>query len=145
MHADAAKLVSRTVLSLIAAPPAEGATAVLDGVDAFVQELLRPMNRAMGGLYLRKLLVTWLMDSVNIITTYLSAPAGLPLPAHAGAVVERGEAVCTLLDRVSASPTKRELVGYLAEQLGIANASRLKRYGTVQTVRTQGRPGKVRR
>ncbi|MFD3563451.1 phosphotransferase [Streptomyces sp. NPDC058686] len=101
-HADAAKLVSRTVLSLIAAPPPEGATAILDGIDAFVQEQLRPMRRATGGLYLRQLLMTWLMDTTNITTTYLSAPVGLPLPEHAGAVIERIEAVCTLLDRVSA-------------------------------------------
>ncbi|MEU6290315.1 phosphotransferase [Streptomyces sp. NPDC046988] len=101
-HADTAKLLSRTVLALITAPPPEGTTTVLDGVDDCVQDLLRPMNRAMGRLYLRKLLVTWLMDTVNITTTYLSAPAGLPLPAHAGAAVERVEAVCTLLDRVSA-------------------------------------------
>ncbi|NBM14681.1 phosphotransferase [Streptomyces sp. GC420] len=101
-HADAAKLVSRTVLSLIAAPPPDGTTAILDGIAAFVQEQLRPMRRASGGLYLRKLLVTWLMDTTNITTTYLSAPVGLPLPEHAGAVVERIEVVCTLLDRVSA-------------------------------------------
>lgn len=101
-HADAAKLVSRTVLSLIAAPAPDGTTAILDGIAAFVQEQLRRMHRATGGLYLRKLLVTWLMDTTNITTTYLSAPAGLPLPEHAGAVVERIEAVCTLLDRVSA-------------------------------------------
>ncbi|MEU8966116.1 phosphotransferase [Streptomyces sp. NPDC048491] len=101
-HADAAKLVSRTVLSLIAAPPPDGPTEVLDGVDAVVHEQLRPMRRAMGGLYLRRLLVTWLMDTTNITTTYLSAPAGLPLPEHAGALIERVEAVCTLLDRVSA-------------------------------------------
>ncbi|WP_329155906.1 phosphotransferase (plasmid) [Streptomyces sp. NBC_01456] len=101
-HADAAKLVSRTVLSLIAAPPPDGTTAILDGIAAFVQEQLRPMRRATGGLYLRKLLVTWLMDTTNITTTYLSAPTGLPLPEHAGAVVERIEAVCTLLDQVSA-------------------------------------------
>ncbi|MFF9074625.1 phosphotransferase [Streptomyces sp. NPDC014872] len=101
-HADAAKLVSRTVLCLIAVTPPEGTTAILEGIDGFVQEQLRPRRRAMGGLYLRKLLVTWLMDTTNITTTYLSAPAGLPLPEHAGAVVERVEAVCTLLDRVSA-------------------------------------------
>ncbi|WP_329453380.1 phosphotransferase (plasmid) [Streptomyces sp. NBC_01724] len=101
-HADAAKLISRTVLSLIAVPPPGSPTAVLNGVDAFVQEQLRPMRRAMGGLYLRRLLVTWLMDTTNITTTYLSAPSTLALPEHAGALVERIEAVCTLLDRVSA-------------------------------------------
>ncbi|MGW1159419.1 phosphotransferase [Streptomyces sp. NPDC002519] len=101
-HADAAKLLSRTVLSLIAVPPPAGTTAIIEGIDSFVQEQLRPMRRAMGGLYLRKLLVTWLMDTTNITTTYLSAPPGLPLPQHAGAVVERVESVCTLLDRVSA-------------------------------------------
>ncbi|MEU9190327.1 phosphotransferase [Streptomyces sp. NPDC048484] len=102
-HADTAKLVSRTVLALIAAPPlSSGPAAVLDGVEAVVHEQLRPMGRALRGLYLRRLLVTWLMDTTNITTTYLSAPAGLPLPEHAGALVERVEAVCTLLDRVSA-------------------------------------------
>ncbi|MFF5273744.1 hypothetical protein [Streptomyces sp. NPDC000133] len=61
------------------------------------------MPRATGGLYLRRLLVTWLMDTTNITTTtYLSAPATLPLPEHAGALVERVDAVCTLLDRASA-------------------------------------------
>ncbi|MFF7098268.1 hypothetical protein ACFY9A_38720 [Streptomyces rubradiris] len=87
---------------MIAAPPPDGAAAALDGIAAFVQEQLRPMRRATCGLYLRRLLVTWLMDTVNITTTYLSAPAGLPMPEHAGAVIERIEAVCTLLDRVSA-------------------------------------------
>ncbi|WDO11353.1 hypothetical protein ME763_37155 (plasmid) [Streptomyces murinus] len=101
-HADAAKLVSRTILALIAAPPPAGPTAVLDGVDTVVQEQLRPLGRALRGLYLRRLLVTWLMDTAIITTTYLSAPVGLPLPEHAGALVERIEAVCTLLDRVSA-------------------------------------------
>ncbi|MDX3024975.1 phosphotransferase [Streptomyces acidiscabies] len=101
-HADAAKLVSRTALTLIAAPPISGTTAVLDGVDAVVQEQLRPMGRALRGLYLRRLLVTWLMDTTNIATTFLSAPAGLLLPEHAGSLIERIEAVCTLLDRVSA-------------------------------------------
>ncbi|WP_329020827.1 phosphotransferase [Streptomyces sp. NBC_01601] len=101
-HADAAKLVSRTVLSLIAMPPPGGPAAALDGIDGFVREQLRPMGRTLRGLYLRRLLVTWLMDTTNITTTYLSAPAGLPLPEHAGAVVEQIEAVSTLLDRVSA-------------------------------------------
>ncbi|MET7437289.1 phosphotransferase [Streptomyces sp. NPDC005568] len=101
-HADVAKLVSRTVLSLIAAPPLTGPVAALDGVDTFVQEQLRPMGRALRGLYLRRLLVTWLMDTANITTTYLSAPVGLPLPEQAGAVIGRIEAVSTLLDRISA-------------------------------------------
>jgi hypothetical protein len=101
-HADPAKLISRTVLCLIAAPPPDGTTAILDGIDAFVQGQVQPMRRAMGGLYLRKLLVTWLMDTTNITTTYLSVPGGLPLPEHGAAAVERVEEVCTLLDRVSA-------------------------------------------
>jgi phosphotransferase family enzyme len=101
-HADAAKLVSRTVLSLIAMPPPGGPAAALDGIDGFVREQLRPMGRTQRALYLRRLLVTWLMDTSNITTTYLSAPAGLPLPEHAGAIVEQIEAVSTFLDRVSA-------------------------------------------
>ncbi|MFD4787609.1 phosphotransferase [Streptomyces sp. NPDC058459] len=103
-HHDIAKLVSRTVLALITAPHVDGpAVTVADGIAAFVAGQTRPLGGAMRGLWLRQLLVTWLMDTVNILSTYLSAPATLPLPERVQAVIDRTEALCTLLDLVSAA------------------------------------------
>ncbi|MEU9412511.1 phosphotransferase [Streptomyces sp. NPDC048281] len=103
-HHDIAKLVSRTVLALLTAAPMDGpAVTAVDGIAAFVAEQTRTLHGSMRGLWLRRLLVTWLMDTVNILSTYLSAPATLPLPEHAQAVIDRIEALCTLLDLVSAT------------------------------------------
>ncbi|MFD8391049.1 phosphotransferase [Streptomyces sp. NPDC059680] len=102
-HHDAAKLVSRTFLALIAAPHLDGpAATVVDGIAAFVDGQTRTLRGPVRGLWLRRLLVTWLMDTVNILSTYLTAPAMLPLPDHAQAVIDRAETLCTLLDLVSA-------------------------------------------
>ncbi|MGW3201926.1 phosphotransferase [Streptomyces sp. NPDC001118] len=102
-HHDTAKLVSRTFLALIAAPHLDGpAAAVVDGIAAFVDGHTRTLRGPMRGLWLRRLLVTWLMDTVNILSTYLTAPATLPLPEHAQSVLDQAETLCTLLDLVSA-------------------------------------------
>ncbi|MBL1101537.1 hypothetical protein JK363_33795 [Streptomyces sp. 205] len=62
----------------------------------------------MGGLpvkarraWLRELLALWLMDSVNILTTYLSAPAELPLPAQGTALADRAVEVCRMVEQIS--------------------------------------------
>lgn len=102
-HHDAAKLVSRTFLALVAAPHLDGPlSTVVDGIAAFVAGQMRSLRGPLRVLWLRRLLVTWLMDTVNILSTYLTAPAALPLPEHAQAVIDRTEALCTLLDLVSA-------------------------------------------
>ncbi|UQI49804.1 hypothetical protein M1P56_35980 (plasmid) [Streptomyces sp. HU2014] len=99
---DEAKLLSRTVLGLLTSPPGEGALkATVEGIDAFVRartETWRTDDRAG---WLRQLVVLWLMDSVNILTTYLTAPPQLPLPEHGLRITTRATAVCTVLDRVS--------------------------------------------
>jgi hypothetical protein len=102
-HHDTAKLVSRTFLALIAAPHLDGpAATMVDGIAAFMDGQTRTLRGPMRGLWLRRLLVTWLMDTVNILSTYLTAPATLPLPEHAQSVLDRAETLCTLLDLVSA-------------------------------------------
>jgi hypothetical protein len=102
-HHDAAKLVSRTFLALIAAPYLDGpASTVVDGIAAFVDGQMRSLRSPVRVLWLRRLLVTWLMDTVNILSTYLTAPTALPLPEHARSVIDRAETLCTLLDLVSA-------------------------------------------
>uniref|UniRef100_A0AAU1IC28 Aminoglycoside phosphotransferase family protein n=1 Tax=Streptomyces sp. NBC_00180 TaxID=2903632 RepID=A0AAU1IC28_9ACTN len=102
-HQDAAKLASRALLAVIATPTPDGAVLVVEGIDAFVHLQARHIGRAERGMWLRRLMVTWLMDSVNILSTYLAAPSALPLPEHALAVVDSTPALCTVLDSVSAT------------------------------------------
>ncbi|WP_327591450.1 phosphotransferase [Streptomyces chartreusis] len=104
-HQDTAKLVSRTLLAVLTGTPVHRAALVVEGIDAFTQDQARHIGRAERGMWLRRLLVTWLMDSVNILSTYLAAPAMLPLPDHARAVVDTAPALCTVLDSVSANLT----------------------------------------
>ncbi|KOV58461.1 hypothetical protein ADL01_37850 [Streptomyces sp. NRRL WC-3618] len=89
---DAARLISRTVLLLAAARPGvETGQQAMDGVSAF----------AVARTWLQELLVLWLMDSVNILTTYLSAPGTLPLPGRGSALVGRAVDLCRMADQLS--------------------------------------------
>ncbi|MEW2631617.1 hypothetical protein AB0903_08150 [Streptomyces sp. NPDC048389] len=106
--ADVAKVVSRTVLGLVAEPlPPEDARAVLSGITAFTARLTAEMEPDDQEAWLRQFLLLWVMDTVNILTTYLSAPAGLPLSAQAAAVVERAEVVCQMLEHATVSMASR--------------------------------------
>ncbi|MGW4980287.1 phosphotransferase [Streptomyces mirabilis] len=99
---DAAKLISRTVLLLASARPgAAAAEQIVQGLGAFAEQRMRPMAPKAARSWLRELLIVWLMDTVNILTTFLSAPAVLPLPPRGRPLVERAVAVCTMADRIS--------------------------------------------
>ncbi|MFG2586389.1 hypothetical protein [Streptomyces malaysiensis] len=99
---DAAKLISRTVLVLAAARPGpETGKHLVHGIGAFAAARMGGLPVKARRVWLRELLVLWLMDSVNILTTYLSAPAGLPLPAQGTALVERAVEVCRMVERIS--------------------------------------------
>ncbi|MEU8870415.1 hypothetical protein AB0D24_04480 [Streptomyces javensis] len=99
---DTAKLVSRTAVLLVAARPGDNAgRQITGGIDAVVHAQLAHLSNRAREVVLRELLVLWLMDTVNIVTSYLSAPAALPLPAQAEAVVQRAAVVCALLDRLT--------------------------------------------
>ncbi|MGW2132931.1 phosphotransferase [Streptomyces coelicoflavus] len=108
---DMAKLLSRTVLFITAQQRDPGtARLILDGLAASARSHLGHLSLADRQAMLRHLLVLWLMDTLNIVTTYLSAPAALPLPALGAAVVRRAVPVCSLVDAVSADlmdPTGR--------------------------------------
>lgn len=100
---DAAKLISRTVLLLAAARPGpQNGDAVMRGVGAFAVAQLDVLPVPARRAWLRELLVLWLMDSVNILTTYLSAPAGLPLPAQGAVLLPRAIDLCRTIDQISA-------------------------------------------
>jgi hypothetical protein len=99
---DAAKLVSRTILLMIGVQQVNGtATAIGDGLAAFVDDRTHALPATARGEWLRELVLLWLMDTVNILTTYLSAPVGLPLPAHAEAALSQVRTLWALVDRVS--------------------------------------------
>ncbi|MGH4001105.1 MAG: phosphotransferase [Pseudonocardiaceae bacterium] len=97
---DAAKLVSRTILLLIGFRPFSS-KAIGDGLAAFVDDQIHALPAIARREWLRELVLLWLMDTVNILTTYLSAPASLPLPAHATAALSQAQTVGALLDKVS--------------------------------------------
>ncbi|MCX5205715.1 hypothetical protein OG897_30215 [Streptomyces sp. NBC_00237] len=101
--ADPAKLISRMVLGLIARPPqAAGVSATVTGIGAFIDTATAGQSPQERAAWLRHLVVLWLMDTTNIVTTYLTAPASLPLPERAEAVCAKAGPVCVFLDRVSA-------------------------------------------
>lgn len=101
--ADVAKLVSRTVLLVgMARPSSDLATRIAQGVNTLVQARASTLPRSARSEWLREVFTLWLMDSVNITSTYLAAPAGMPLPAQGAAVVERATAVCRLFKEMSA-------------------------------------------
>ncbi|MFJ2561302.1 MULTISPECIES: hypothetical protein [unclassified Streptomyces] len=99
---DAAKLISRTVLLLASARPGgETGQQAMDGVSAFAAARTDVLPARVRRAWLRELLVLWLMDSVNILTTYLSAPGALPLPARGNALVGRAVDLCRMVDQLS--------------------------------------------
>ncbi len=97
---DVAKLVSRTILLLIGFRPLIS-KAIGDGMAAFVDDQIQALPATARREWLRELVLLWLMDTVNILTTYLSAPAGLLLPAPAKAALSQVRTVWALVDKVS--------------------------------------------
>ena len=83
---DLARLVSRTVLLAVATMSAAEAAGVIDGVDQFVSD--RSWLAAQPGGWFRSVVALWLMDTLNILSTYLTAPADLPLPGLACALAD---------------------------------------------------------
>lgn len=97
---DAAKLVSRTILLLIGFRSLNS-KAIGDGLAAFVDDQTQALPAMARREWLRELVLLWLMDTVNILTTYLSAPVALPSPAHAKAALSQARTVGALVDKVS--------------------------------------------
>ncbi|PCG85439.1 hypothetical protein CIB93_13870 [Streptomyces sp. WZ.A104] len=110
--ADYGKVISRLTLALIADPPGSPRTRlILDGVHSFAGMLTDVMPRAERAAWLRALVAMWMMDATSILTTYLTAPTGLPLPDAAQAVIDHATAVCTMLDRTTADLNEHRVNG----------------------------------
>lgn len=103
---DAAKLISRTVLPLAAARPGpQTGKHLAHGIGVFTEARMEGIKGRARRPWLREVLRLWLMDSVNNLTTYLSAPAELPLPAQSTALVDRVLDVARMVDRISTDLT----------------------------------------
>lgn len=98
---DLARLISRTLLLALTEMNLKSAVKVVSGVSALVDQRVRRMPRAMAQRWLRELIVLWLMDSISLISTYLTAPQGLPLPRQGKAVVQHALLVASMLHKVT--------------------------------------------
>ncbi|GGR02296.1 hypothetical protein [Streptomyces netropsis] len=100
---DMAKLVSRIVLNLIASPPDRAAAdATIAGIGVFADAMTADLGPDERAAWIKHLVVLWLMDTTNILSTYLTCPPDLPLPEHGGKISRQAKAVVTLLDRTTA-------------------------------------------
>jgi hypothetical protein len=105
---DTAKMISRTVLLLAARrPDPETARQVIEGIGDFTTQQAGRLSGRERRAWQRGLMTLWMMDTVNILATYLSAPAALPLPRLALTLVGRAVPVCRLVDEVSAELAER--------------------------------------
>ncbi|GAB2872668.1 hypothetical protein GCM10022245_04370 [Streptomyces mayteni] len=98
---DFARLISRTLLLAGTELDPFAARRVVDGVDTLVAHRMRPMGRPEVDQWLRDLVALWLMDTLNITSTYLTAAAALPLPEPAVAAIGRGVQLAALVQRVA--------------------------------------------
>ncbi|MCX4677632.1 hypothetical protein OG413_20385 [Streptomyces sp. NBC_01433] len=106
--ADLAKLLSRLLLDLVARPPGEDdVRRVLEGIAAYTADVTTPLKAADASLWLRQLMVLWLMDTTNILSTYLTNPPDLPMSPQGAAVAARAEDVCRMLDLCTTALTPR--------------------------------------
>jgi hypothetical protein len=98
---DLARLLSRTLLLAATQLSPDAAGAVAAGVASLVDQRLRRMRQAAADRWLREVITLWLMDTVNITSTYLTAPPALPLPDLGQAVVRQAVKVATLTHQTS--------------------------------------------
>ncbi|MFJ8313734.1 MULTISPECIES: hypothetical protein [unclassified Streptomyces] len=108
-QADHAKLLSRLILSLFANPPVPAAVhAVTTGLGAVAEHSVAGLGKTQRSAWLRELVLLWLMDTVNIVSTYLTCPVVLPMPPQAVAITKRAASLLGLLDAVSADLATRD-------------------------------------
>ncbi|WP_406067344.1 hypothetical protein OG372_01630 [Streptomyces sp. NBC_01020] len=99
---DIAKLAGRSLLLALGHPDRRATQQMVQGIASFLARNTTASVGRQRAERLREVLVLWLMDTVNILTTCLSAPAGLPLAPHQQTLVNQAWPVAALVDRVSA-------------------------------------------
>ncbi|MFJ3083417.1 hypothetical protein ACIPJG_27155 [Streptomyces halstedii] len=106
---DVAKLTGRALLLAVGHPESQSGRQIVQGVASTLARHIAALPERDRAARLREVLVLWLMDTVSILSTCLSAPPGLPLAPHQQALVAQARTVAGVVDRVSAL-----LVGSLA-------------------------------
>ncbi|GGP80091.1 hypothetical protein [Streptomyces melanogenes] len=108
-QADHAKLVSRLILGLFTAPlSAATVHAITAGLASLVGHTTAALTKLERTAWLRELLMLWAMDTVNILSTYLTCPVVLPMPVQAVTLTQKAPMVLALLDTVSADLVARQ-------------------------------------
>ncbi|WP_199570507.1 hypothetical protein [Streptomyces murinus] len=99
---DVAKLTGRALLLAVGHPEPQAGRQIVQGVASTLARHIAALPERERAARLREVLVLWLMDTVSILSTCLSAPPGLPLAPHQQALVAQARTVAGVVDRVSA-------------------------------------------
>ena len=119
--ADAAKLTSRLLLTLLCTTPhnPRDTAVAVQAVQQFTHRLAAAVPTSDRPAWWRDLVGLWLRDTLNLTSTYLAAPADLPLPAHGATLRSRAGRVCALVEATATTLTHHP-DPYRAWQCGIA-------------------------
>ncbi|MGW1817334.1 phosphotransferase [Streptomyces sp. NPDC002125] len=99
---DVAKLTGRALLLAAGHPEPRAGREIVQGVASTLARHVAALPEHDRTARLREVLVLWLMDTVSILSTCLSAPPGLPLAPHQQALVGQARTVAGVVDRVGA-------------------------------------------
>lgn len=99
---DVAKFLGRAILLAISHPNPAAGRQIVHGVASTLDHYVGVQPEHEQQRRLREVLVLWLMDTVSILSTCLSAPPGLPLATHQASLVAQARVVAGIVDRVSA-------------------------------------------
>lgn len=102
---DIAKLAGRSLLLATGHPDPDAGQQMVQGIASTLAHRMAELPSRERADRLREILVLWLMDTVSILSTCLSAPYGLPLAPHQQTLVAQSLTVARIADRVSASLT----------------------------------------
>jgi hypothetical protein len=99
---DVAKLAGRALLLALGHPRPQAGQQIVQGVASTLSRHIACLPATGRAAYLREVLLLWVMDTVSILMTCLSAPRGLPLAPHQTALVAQARMVARLVDQVGA-------------------------------------------
>ncbi|MGW5925213.1 phosphotransferase [Streptomyces anulatus] len=103
-ESDVAKLFGRTLLLGFCHHELRAERQITEGVVSALSRHSQSVSRSEGtdrAARLREVMVLWLMDTVNILSTCLSAPADLPLTSNQQALVSEAHRIAAVAERVS--------------------------------------------
>lgn len=103
-HLDIVRLTGRALLIALGHPEVRARHQIVQGVAAVLAQHVAavPERERDRMAHLREVLILWLMDTLIVLSTLLSAPRGFPLTPRGQALVARARAVVGVVDRASA-------------------------------------------